>query len=41
MIGNQGYLSWCWKVQDRSKSPHNSDEAGNVRGAKDGRKVET
>jgi hypothetical protein len=41
MIGNQGYLSWCWKEQGRSQSPHSSDEAGNDRGAKGGRKVET
>jgi hypothetical protein len=33
-IGNQGYLSWCWKEQGRSQSPHSSDEAGNDRGAK-------
>jgi hypothetical protein len=24
---NQGYLSWCWKEQGRSQSPHSSDEA--------------
>lgn len=41
MFGNQGYLSWCWKEQGRSQSPHSSDEAGNDRGAKGGRKVET
>jgi hypothetical protein len=40
-LGNQGYLSWCWKEQGRSQSPHSSDEAGNDRGAKGGRKVET
>ena len=38
---NQGYLSWCWKEQGRSQSPHKSEEAGNDRGAKGGRKVET
>lgn len=37
----QGYLSWCATEQDRSQSPHSSDEAGNDRGAKGGRKVET
>jgi hypothetical protein len=37
----QGCLSWCWKEQGRSQSPHSSDEAGNDRGAKGGRKVET
>jgi hypothetical protein len=41
MISNQGYLSWCWKEQGRSQSPHSSDEASNDRGAKGGRKVET
>jgi len=41
MLGNQGYLSWCGKEQDRSQSPHSSEEAGNDRGAKGGRKVET
>lgn len=41
MLGNQGYLSWCWKEQGRSQNPHSSDEAGNDRGAKGGRKVET
>ena len=41
MLVNQGYLSWCWKEQDRSQSPHRSDEASNDRGAKGGRKVET
>jgi len=40
-LGNQGYLSWCWTEQGRSQSPHSSDEAGNDRGAKGGRKVET
>ena len=38
---NQGDLSWCWKEQGRSQSPHSSDEASNDRGAKGGRKVET
>src|SRR5947209_7341198 len=38
---NQGYLSWSWKEQGRSQRPHNSDEAGNDRGAKGDRKVET
>ena len=38
---NQGYLSWCLKEQGRSQSPHKSEEAGNDRGAKGGRKVET
>jgi hypothetical protein len=37
---NQGYLFGCWKEPDRSQSPHSSDEAGNDRGAKGGRKVE-
>jgi hypothetical protein len=37
---NQGYLSWCEKEQDRSQSPHSSEEAANHRGAKGGRKVE-
>jgi hypothetical protein len=37
---NQGDLSWCWKEQGRSQSPRSSDEAGNDRGAKGGRKVE-
>ncbi len=41
MIGNQGYLSWCRKEQGRSQSLHSSEEAGNDRGAKGGRKVET
>jgi hypothetical protein len=41
VISNQGYLSWCWKEQGRSQSPHSSEEAGNDRGAKGGRKVET
>ena len=40
-LRNQGYLSWCWKEQVRSQSPHSSDEASNDRGAKGGRKVET
>lgn len=38
---NQGYLFWCPKEQDRSQSPHSSQEAANPRGAKGGRKVET
>ena len=38
---NQGYLFWCMKEQDRSQSPHSSEEAGNDRGAKEDRKVET
>jgi len=37
---NQGYLFRRWKELDRSQSPHSSDEAGNDRGAKEGRKVE-
>jgi hypothetical protein len=37
---NQGDLSGCAKELGRSQSPHNSDEAGNDRGAKEGRKVE-
>jgi hypothetical protein len=37
---NQGHLSWCWKEQGRSQSPRSSEEAGNDRGAKGGRKVE-
>jgi hypothetical protein len=37
---NQGYLSRCAKELGRSQSPHKSDEAGNDRGAKEGRKVE-
>ena len=37
---NQGYLFWCWKEQNRSQSPHSSDETGNDRGAKGDRKVE-
>ena len=41
MKSNQGYLSWCWKEQGRSQSPHSSEEASNDRGAKGGRKVET
>jgi hypothetical protein len=40
MIGNQGDLPRCWKEQGRSQSPRSSDEAGNDRGAKGGRKVE-
>ena len=40
VFSNQGYLSWCMKEQGRSQSPHSSDEAGNDRGAKGGRKVE-
>ena len=41
MIGNPGYLTWCRKEEGRSQSPHSSEEAGNDRGAKGGRKVET
>jgi hypothetical protein len=37
---NQGYLFGCIKELNRSQSPHKSDEAGNDRGAKEGRKVE-
>ncbi len=37
---NQGSLSGCRKGLDRSQSPHSSDEAGNDRGAKEGRKVD-
>jgi hypothetical protein len=37
---NQGSLSGCGKELDRSQSPHSSEEAGNDRGAKEGRKVE-
>jgi hypothetical protein len=37
---NQGYLFGCIKELNRSQSPHRSDEAGNDRGAKEGRKVE-
>ena len=37
---NQGYLSWRLREQGRSQSPHSSDEAGNDRGAKEGRKVD-
>ena len=37
---NQGDLSRRWKERGRSQSPHSSDEAGNDRGAKEGRKVE-
>lgn len=40
MVKNQGDLLWCWKEQSRSQSPRSSDEAGNDRGAKEGRKVE-
>jgi len=35
---NQGTLSVCRKEADRTQSPHSSDEAGNDRGAKEGRK---
>jgi hypothetical protein len=35
-LSNQGYLSWCWKEQGRSQSPHSSEEASNDRGAKGG-----
>jgi hypothetical protein len=38
---NQGSLSRRWKELGRSQSPHSSDEAGNDRGAKEGRKVDT
>jgi hypothetical protein len=37
---NQGYLSGCGTEPGRRQSPHSSDEAGNDRGAKEGRKVE-
>jgi hypothetical protein len=37
---NQGDLLWSWKERSRSQSPRSSDEAGNDRGAKGGRKVE-
>ena len=37
---NQGSLSGCIRELDRRQSPHSSDEAGNDRGAKEGRKVE-
>ena len=37
---NQGALSGCGKEPGRSQSPHSSDEAGNDRGAKEGREVE-
>jgi hypothetical protein len=37
---NQGYLFGGVKELNRSQSPHKSDEAGNDRGAKEGRKVE-
>jgi len=37
---NQGSLSGCKTEPGRSQSPHSSDEAGNDRGAKEGRKVE-
>jgi len=37
---NQGDLSRCATELDRSQSPHKSDETGNDRGAKEGRKVE-
>lgn len=40
MFVNQGDLSRCWKERGRSQSPRSSDEAGNDRGAKGGRKVE-
>ena len=40
MFMNQGYLPGCEKELGRSQSPHRSDEAGNDRGAKEGRKVE-
>ena len=37
---NRGYLFWRWKEQDRSQSPHSSEEASNDRGAKEDREVE-
>lgn len=37
---NQGSLSGCRKGLGRSQSPHSSDEAGNDREAKEGRKVD-
>jgi len=37
---NQGTLSGCRRESDRTQSPHSSEEAGNARGAKEGRKVE-
>ncbi len=37
---NQGSLSGCGTEPGRSQSPHSSDEAGNDRGAKEGRKVD-
>jgi hypothetical protein len=37
---NQGALSGCEREPGRSQSPHSSDEAGNDRGAKEGREVE-
>ncbi len=40
-LDNQGDLSWCLREQGRSQSPHRNEEAGNDRGVKGGRKVET
>jgi hypothetical protein len=40
MLMNQGDLSRCEKERGRSQSPRSSEEAGNDRGAKGGRKVE-
>ena len=37
---NQGDLAGCWKEPVRSQSPRSSEEAGNDRGAKGGRKVD-
>lgn len=41
MFANQGDLFRCHKERNRSQSPRSSCEAGNDRGAKGGRKVET
>ena len=38
---NQGGLTWSRKERVRSQSPHSSEEAGNDRGAKGGRKVDS
>ena len=38
---NQGDLAGSWKEPVRSQSPHSSEEAGNDRGAKGGRKVDS
>jgi hypothetical protein len=40
-LSSQGYLFRDHRERDRSQSPHSSEEAGNDRGAKGGRKVET